>query len=100
MDCLVQSLFRKKLIDIFNYYDYKGKAEFCYLFGSYAKGYVTEKTDVNLCISSSLTVFNFVRLSKAIIKTLHKKIDLIRLDTIKDNIELINEFLNYGIRVY
>ena len=79
---------------------YKGAVEFCYLFGSYAKGYATEKSDVDLCISSSLTGVRVAGLAEAIRGVLHKKIDLIRFDTLKDNLELINEIMKDGVKIY
>ena len=36
---------------------YKDEVKFCYLFGSYAKGYAKENSDVDLCISTSLKLF-------------------------------------------
>ena len=80
--------------------DYRGAIEFCYLFGSYAKGYATEKSDVDLCISSTLTGLKVAGLAEAIRGVLHKKIDLIRFDTLKDNLSLINEIMKDGIKIY
>ncbi len=79
---------------------YSGEVEFCYLFGSYAKGYATEKSDVDLCVSTPLKGLDFVGLSEDIRSLLHKKIDLIRFDTLKDNLELINEIMKDGIKIY
>ncbi|MBO4667367.1 MAG: nucleotidyltransferase domain-containing protein [Bacilli bacterium] len=79
---------------------YKGVVHFCYLFGSYAKGYATEKSDVDLCISSSLTGIRVAGLAEAIRSVLHKKIDLVRFDTLNDNLELINEIMKDGIKIY
>ena len=90
---------KNKLTNLFTNH-YNGEVEFCYLFGSYAKGYETEKSDVDLCISSSLKGLDFVDLNEKIRNTLHKKVDLIRLDTISDNLELINEIMKDGIKIY
>lgn len=79
---------------------YKGQIGYCYLFGSYAKGYAKDNSDVDLCISTVLTGLNFVGLIEDIRNELHKKIDLIRIDTLKDNIELINEIMKEGIKIY
>lgn len=79
---------------------YKDTVEFCYLFGSYAKGYATEKSDVDLCVSTSLTGLKFVGLSEDLRAVLHKKIDLLRLNNLKDNVELINEIMKEGIKIY
>ena len=78
----------------------RGTIEFCYLFGSYAKGYATEKSDVDLCVATDLTGLNFVGLSEDIRSVLHKKIDLIRFNNLKDNLELISEILKDGIKIY
>ena len=79
---------------------YKGVVHFCYLFGSYAKGYATEKSDVDLCVSTSLKGLDFVGLSEDIRNSLHKKIDLIRFDTLNNNLELIDEIMKDGIKIY
>ena len=52
-------------VELKNFFDsqYKGRITFCYLFGSYAKGYATEKSDVDLCIDTDLKGLNFVGLA-------------------------------------
>ena len=90
---------KKELTKLFDD-QYKGIVEFCYLFGSYAKGYADEKSDVDLCVSTSLTGFDFIGLSEDIRRVLHKKIDLIRFNTLGNNLELINEILKDGIKIY
>ena len=80
--------------------DYKGEIEFCYLFGSYAKGYAKDSSDIDLFISTKLTGFRFAGISEKLRETLHKKIDLIRIDTIKDNTDLLNEIMKDGIKIY
>ncbi len=79
---------------------YEGEVDFCYLFGSYAKGYATETSDVDLCVSTSLTGMRVAGLAEAIRGVLHKKIDLIRLDALKGNLELIGEIMKDGVKVY
>ena len=79
---------------------YKGAVEFCYLFGSYAKGYANEKSDVDLCVSTSLTGLDFFGLIEDIRVALHKKVDLIRFDTLNNNLKLINEIMKDGIKIY
>ena len=79
---------------------YEGKINFCYLFGSYAKGYQTETSDIDLCVSTPLTGLDFVGLSEDIRNILHKKIDLIRFDTLNNNLELIAEILKSGMKLY
>ena len=80
--------------------EYNGKIEFCYLFGSYAKGYAKEGSDVDLCVATSLSGLQFVGLSESIREVLHKKIDLVRFSNLRENIELIGELLKDGIKIY
>ena len=90
---------KKALNDLFEK-EYPNQIEFCYLFGSYAKGYAKESSDVDLCVATSLTGLRFVGLSESIRSVLHKKIDLVRFSNLNDNIELINEIMKDGIKVY
>lgn len=80
--------------------EYKGIVNFCYLFGSYAKGYASEKSDVDLCVDVDLKGLKFVGLSEDIRNVLHKKIDLIRFSNLNDNLELAGEILKDGIKIY
>ena len=84
--------------DIFK--KYKDKINFCYLFGSYAKGYAKDNSDVDLCISTSLKGLEFVGLIEELRQSLHKKIDLIRFSDLKDNFELLNEIMKDGVKIY
>ena len=45
---------KQSLTKLFNE-QHKDQIEFCYLFGSYAKGYAKETSDVDLCVSTKLT---------------------------------------------
>ena len=90
---------KESLVSLFDS-EYKDQIEFCYLFGSYAKGYAKEDSDVDLCISTNLTGLKFVGLSESIRQVLHKKIDLIRFSNLKNNLELINEIMKDGIKIY
>jgi len=96
---LTSEIIKKEITLLFDN-EYKGVVKFCYLFGSYAKGYATEKSDVDLCIATSLTGLDFVGLSEDIRRVLHKKIDLVRFDTLNNNLELINEIMKDGIKIY
>ena len=80
--------------------EYEGKIEFCYLFGSYAKGYATGKSDVDLCVSTSLTGFQFFGLVEKLRNELHKKVDLIRWGNLEKNFDLVNEIIKDGIKIY
>lgn len=88
---MLKALFEKR---------YKDSIDFCYLFGSYAKGYASEKSDVDLCVSTSLTGLKVAGLAEAIRGVLHKNIDLVRFETLKDNFELLSEIVKDGIKIY
>ena len=80
--------------------EYKDTVDFIYLFGSYAKGYAVEKSDVDLCISTTLSGLKFVGLKNKIQEALHKNVDLIRVDALENNLTLLNEILKDGIKIY
>ncbi len=73
---------------------------YCYLFGSYAKGNATEKSDVDLLVSTELTGMRFFELVEVLRENLRKKVDVLNQDQIKDNFELVNEILKDGIKIY
>lgn len=70
----------------------------CYLFGSYAKGYPTEQSDVDLFVATDLKGLDFVGLAEDIHIKLHKKIDIVRLDNAST--ELIYEIMKDGLKIY
>ena len=90
---------KDRLTTLFNS-SYAGQIEYCYLFGSYSKGKQTEKSDVDLCVATSLTGLKFVALSEDIRSVLHKKIDLIRITSLDNNLNLTSEILKHGIKIY
>ena len=81
---------------LFSSYD----VEFCYLFGSYAKGKANEKSDVDLLISSTISGLDFYGLVEKLRISLHKKVDLLTIEQLKDNQQLITNILKDGIKVY
>lgn len=76
------------------------KVHYCYLFGSYAKGIPTEKSDVDLLISTDASGMKFFGLAERLRERLKKKVDLINVEQLKDNPELIEEILKDGIKIY
>ena len=90
---------KERLTALFNG-EYKDKIEFCYLFGSYAKGYAKDISDVDLCVSTELSGLDFAGLSESIRNTLNKRVDLIRFNNLKNNLDLVNEIMKDGIKIY
>ena len=83
-------------LSIFNKYD----VEYCYLFGSYAKGSANEDSDVDLLISTKVTGLEFFELVEDLRSNLKKEVDLIDTKQLKDNLKLTNEILSDGIKIY
>jgi len=74
--------------------------EYCYLFGSYAKGKATELSDVDLLISTSMSGLKFFDLIEALREGLRKKVDVLGKEQLNDNPNLMNEILKDGIKIY
>ncbi|MEE1314260.1 MAG: nucleotidyltransferase domain-containing protein [Faecalimonas sp.] len=73
---------------------------FCYLFGSYAKGKATEKSDVDLLLSSEVKGLKFYGLVERIKNQLNKNVDVVTSEQLKDNLELLEEILKEGKKIY
>ncbi len=86
----------KKCSVVFGKYD----VNYCYLFGSYAKGKATPVSDVDLLISANIKGLKFYGLAEEIRSALHKKVDILDINQLKDNIELADEILKDGIKIY
>ena len=82
--------------DVFASYD----VDFCYLFGSYAKGKAKETSDVDLLLSTETSGLRFYELAEKLREGLHKKIDLLDLKQLTGNAELLREVLKEGVRIY
>lgn len=72
----------------------------CYLFGSYAKGMATDKSDVDLLVQTGITGMGFFGLVEEFRQALHKKVDLLRLEDLRDNTELLFEIMKDGVKIY
>lgn len=73
---------------------------YCILFGSYAKGNAGETSDVDLLISSDVKGLKFYGMVEKLRNSLHKKVDVLNLEQLKDNLELTDEIMKDGIRIY
>ena len=73
---------------------------YCVLFGSYAKGKAVETSDVDLLVSSDVKGLKFYGMVEKLRTSLHKKVDVLSLEQLKDNLELTDEILKDGIRIY
>lgn len=86
----------KKCRSIFEKYN----VNYCYLFGSYAKGKATPVSDVDLLISANIKGLKFYGLVEELRTALHKKVDVLDINQLKDNIDLLEEILKDGVKIY
>ena len=86
----------RKCSEVFTRYDVK----FCYLFGSYAKGKETPSSDVDLLISADVKGIKFYGLAEELREILRKKVDLLDINQLKDNLPLTEEILKDEIKIY
>ena len=74
--------------------------KYAYLFGSYAKGKATEKSDVDLLVSMPVNGLAFYELIERLRRALNKKIDLLDETQLENNTALVKEILQDGIKIY
>ena len=96
---LTKEFIIKTLTELFEN-EYKGKIDFCYLFGSYATDTAKETSDVDLYVFSSLKGLDFVGCIERIRQSLHKNVDVLRCEELVNNPTLMNEIMKKGIKIY
>ena len=74
--------------------------EYGYLFGSYAKGKATEKSDVDLLVAMPLNGLKFFGLVETLREELKKKVDVLDVAQLDHNAALVQEILRDGIKIY
>lgn len=87
---------KRKCTKVLEQYD----VNFCYLFGSYAKGKETPTSDVDLLISANIKGLKFYGLVEELRIVLHKKVDVLDMNQLKENLELTEEILKDGVKIY
>ena len=78
----------------------KYSVDYCYLFGSYAKGSANEKSDVDLLISADIKGIKFFALVEELRIALQKKVDALDINQLNNNPDLTREILKDGIKIY
>ncbi|MCI5774119.1 MAG: helix-turn-helix domain-containing protein [Erysipelotrichaceae bacterium] len=73
---------------------------FCYLFGSYAKGYASASSDIDLMLSTSLTGLNYYQMVEELRSVLHKRVDILDVKQLVNNATLLEDILKDGIKIY
>lgn len=74
--------------------------EYCYLFGSYARGKANEKSDVDLLVALPLNGLKFFGLVETLREELKKRVDVLDVSQLKNNEALVQEILKDGIKIY
>lgn len=87
---------KEQCLEIFKNYS----VEYCFLFGSYAKGYANEISDVDLLISMDVDGKKYFELVELLREKLHKKVDLLYVNQLENNFSLTKEILKDGIKIY
>ena len=90
----------EQIIDICHEVFKEYEVNYCYLFGSYAKGKASETSDIDLLISTNVTGLDYFGLIEELREKLHKKVDLFDDRQLKDNFTLTQEILKNGIKIY
>ena len=93
---LTVDVIRRKCAKVLEQYD----VNFCYLFGSYAKGKETPTSDVDLLISANVKGLKFYGLVEDLRVILQKKVDVLDMNQLKDNLRLTEEILKDGVKIY
>jgi len=87
---------RKVLSPIFDSYNTKSAI----LFGSYAKGCATSKSDIDIVVDSGLKGLNFFGLVNDICESLRVPADVFDIREIKKKSGMEKEIKTYGVRIY
>ena len=87
---------KEKCTEVFQNYE----VEFCYLFGSYAKEQANEKSDIDLLISSNVKGLKYFGMVEELRTTLNKKVDALDINQLNNNMELVQEILKTGVKIY
>ena len=99
MDNVVYSLdhIKNKLSPVFLLYNVKSAV----LFGSYAKGRATSKSDIDLLVDSNLKGLRFFALLEDVREALDEKdVDLFDVTHIQAGSEIQSEINNTGVKIY
>lgn len=93
-------LTREDIVDACSYVLAKFDVKFAYIFGSYAKGNATPVSDVDLLVSTEVTGLRFFGLVEELRNALRKKVDVLDMNQLRNNLQLTEEILNNGMKIY
>ena len=78
----------------------KYEVRYAILFGSYAKGIATERSDVDILVSTDIGGIKFFALTEELRVALKKRVDLLDFNQLNGNNDLLNDILKDGVRIY
>lgn len=78
----------------------KYSVNYCYLFGSYAKGLANEKSDIDLLIASDVRGLKYYDMVEELRTKLKKQVDALDVDQLNNNLDLVQEILKTGVKIY
>ncbi len=87
---------KEKLIPVFGRYDIKRAV----LFGSYANGTATERSDVDIDVDSGLRGLKYFGLLEEVTEALQKPVDLIDKSQIEKGSKIMSEIKKTGVLIY
>ena len=87
---IVRKIFKEKYPEV----------ECAYLFGSYARGSATGKSDIDILVVCPPMGMRFYGISELLEKELHKKVDLHTHRQLVENETFLAEILKDGIKIY
>lgn len=87
---------KRACVEVFKEYE----VNYCYLFGSYAKGKALENSDVDLLVDTAARGMEFFGLIESLRETLKKKVDVLDVSQLSNNLILTQEILKDGIKIY
>lgn len=88
--------FIKEMVnDVFQKYE----ISYAYLFGSYAKNNPNEKSDIDILVCTDISGLKYYGIVEELRDLLNKKVDMIRIQDLKNN-DLLNEVLKSGVKIY
>lgn len=78
----------------------KYSVNYCYLFGSYAKGLANEKSDIDLLIASDVRGLKYYDMVEDLRTKLKKQVDALDVNQLNNNLDLVQEILKTGVKIY
>ena len=78
----------------------KYSVNYCYLFGSYAKGLANEKSDIDLLIASDVRGLKYYDMVEELRTKLKKQVDALDVNQLNNNLDLVQEILKTGVKIY